>query len=340
MSNADNDFVQATDNLIALYRSLERRAIDLPSFSAMPLLISLWAFLKFEFLLMIGVILIIPVNLVIFVRNSFPGHWKYRRFFIQYIAYVLCWIWRGEAPFAPSIFIRPLLDIFMKRHFEHRLRRLRLEILLHDRLSDATRSSLTTRLDAALERWKSPRFATLFFTVLLPGIISFPSWYQQLIDFLTSIGFRVPALAGLGFLFQNMSTGGMVLLSLFGIGYLVAIPVTAFMAKRGLFIGVDPNLIYFPGAQEGAGAYLREREILNSVGLRAREPPIDLWILGVSYILTFLTLPVVWEDLIAWSQSFGPAEERALLIQLILQIVVWVVLFSVAAFRRGRTGRV
>jgi hypothetical protein len=41
------------------------------------------------------------------------------------------------------------------------------------------RSALLNRLDAARERWKSPRFAAIFVTVLLPGIISFPTWYKQ-----------------------------------------------------------------------------------------------------------------------------------------------------------------
>jgi len=68
----------------------------------------------------------------------------------------------------------------MKGHFKNRLRRLRLDILLQDGISDATRAALTGRLDAALERWKSPRFATLFFTVLLPGVVvSVPTWNRH-----------------------------------------------------------------------------------------------------------------------------------------------------------------
>jgi hypothetical protein len=149
MSDADNAFVQATDKLIALYRSIERSTLDLPLVSFMPLLIFFWSYLKFFFFFIVGLFLIIPTNLVILVRNLFPGHWRYRPFFLSHLYYVWLWLWRGEAPTAPAIFIRPLLNIFMTGHFDSRLRRLRAEILLRDGLSDATRSALLARLARA-----------------------------------------------------------------------------------------------------------------------------------------------------------------------------------------------
>jgi hypothetical protein len=188
MFNPDDAFVQATDNLLALYRNLERRTLDLPLVSVMPVLIFFWSLVKFEFFLMIGIVLIIPVNVVILIRNLFPGHWRYRPFFLTHIYYVWLWLWRGEAPTAPFILIRPLLTVLMKGHFERRLRRLRLELVLNDALSDATRSALLGRLDAALERWKAPRFTALFFTVVLPTIVAVPAYYKQLIEFLASFG--------------------------------------------------------------------------------------------------------------------------------------------------------
>lgn len=126
-SEADNAFVRATDDLIGLYRSVERNTLDLPLVSFMPFLIFLWATLRFSFFLCVGLFLIIPTNFVILIRNLFPGHWRYRPFFLRHIYYVWLWIWRGEAPTAPFILIRPLLSLFMKGHFERRLRRLRHE---------------------------------------------------------------------------------------------------------------------------------------------------------------------------------------------------------------------
>jgi len=159
MADADSSFTHATDSLIALYRTVERRTLDLPLISVMPLLIYLGEVLKFFFFLAVN-LFIIPVNLVILIRNFFPGYWKYRPFFLHQFCYLWLWVWRGEAPIVPLIFVRPLFNAFVKGHFERRLRRLRLEITLHNEISDATRAALVGRLDAALERSKFHRFAT------------------------------------------------------------------------------------------------------------------------------------------------------------------------------------
>jgi hypothetical protein len=207
-SNAENAFVEATDKLNGLYRGVERNTLDLPQVSVMPTLICAWAVLRFYFFFIVGIFLIVPTNLVILIRNLFPGHWRYRPFFLHHLYYVWLWVWRGEAPTMPGIFVRPLLNVFMKGHFERRLRRLRLEILLSDGLSDATRSALLARLDAALERWKSPRFAAIFYTVLLPAIASFPSWYKQLTEFLGLFEIHVPASVVVNFVSEHRPPAG------------------------------------------------------------------------------------------------------------------------------------
>src|SRR5262249_40348676 len=163
--------------------SIDRVTLDLPFISFMPFLNCMWAIVKFVFFLYVGVILIIPVNIIIFLRNLFPGHWRYRPFFLKHVYYLIVWIWRGEAPTFPFVFGRTLLTAFMKVHFERRLQRLRLEIL-DSEVSDATRSVVLGRIDAALERWKFPRFATVVYTIVLPAIISLPTWYKQFTEFL------------------------------------------------------------------------------------------------------------------------------------------------------------
>src|SRR5215831_38000 len=104
MPDADNKFVQATDSLIALYRTVERTTLDLPFLSFIPMLIFFWAFLKFYFFLVVSAVLIIPVNFIILIRNLFPGRWRYRPFFLSHLYYVWLWIWRCETPTAPLIF--------------------------------------------------------------------------------------------------------------------------------------------------------------------------------------------------------------------------------------------
>lgn len=286
MSDVDDAFIKASDSLLALYRGIERSAIDLPLLSVMPLLLSMWALVRFWFFFFVGFFLIIPINFVILIRNLsgwylFPGYWRYRPFFLSHLYYVWLWAWRGEAPTVPLIFFRPLLNVFMKAHFETRLRRLRLEIVLRNELSDTARSALLNRLDAALERWRSPQFAGVFFTLLLPGIISFPSWYKQLIEFQNAVGIPMPTNVVAG-LVSDMSTTDLLLYGATAVGYLLAVPTTGFMAKRGLFIGRESNRICFPGGKGGSGAYLKEKEILASVGLHAREMLIDCWLLAVS----------------------------------------------------------
>jgi hypothetical protein len=348
MSDTDDPLVHAIDNLIGLYRSVERHALDLPWLSLKPVLLSFWAFLRFYFFFLVGIFLIVPTNLVILIRNLFPGHWRYRPFFLPHIYYALLWLWRGEAPTAPLIFIRPLLNVFMKIHFERRLRRLRLEIVLRDELSDAVRATLLARLDSALERWKSPRFAAAFFTVLPPGIISFPSWYKNSNEFLGSLGIQMIPDAAVGFLSKHMSADSLRIFTFGALAYLFVVPITSFLAKRGLFIGRDSNRIWFPGGQAGAGIYAKEREILGSVGIRVREAPVDLWILGILGVLNLLFLKIIVKGLIASMEKYQSVlnesnmnfwNESNMLISQAVTDLLLVGLIIFVAIRRGRTGR-
>jgi hypothetical protein len=345
MSDSDNALVQATDDLIALYKSVERRTLDLPLFSLMPFLIFMWASLKFSFFLWVGILLIIPVNFVILIRNMFPGHWRYRPFFLAHVYYVWLWLWRGEAPTGPFLLVRPLLNVFMKAHFERRLRRLRLEALFNDSLPDATRSALLGRLDAALERWKAPRFSALFFTAILPTIVAVPAYYKQLIEFLGSLGIHMPTDVVFRFIAEKVSTDfWSMVIALSVPGYLLAIPVTALLAKRGLFLGAAPNRICFPGGQGGTGIYAKEREILSGVGVHIRETPFDIWFSGIAIALGYLLVLLTWDRYVSWMQSISPdaeaeISETQLVIQLIVQTSLFIGAFAIAALRRGRTGR-
>ena len=53
MSDTDQVFTQATHDLIALYRSIERKALALPLLSLRPALIGFWCYLEFLFFLII-----------------------------------------------------------------------------------------------------------------------------------------------------------------------------------------------------------------------------------------------------------------------------------------------
>jgi hypothetical protein len=49
ISTGESAFVRATDDLIALYRNVERHTLDLPWLSFVPFLICLWESIKFLF---------------------------------------------------------------------------------------------------------------------------------------------------------------------------------------------------------------------------------------------------------------------------------------------------
>lgn len=335
MSDAENAFAEATDQLIGLYRGVERRTLDLPLVSIMPMLIFLWAALKFEFFFVVGIFLIIPVNLVIAIRNCFPGHWRYRPFFLRQLHYVWIWLWRGEAPAAPLIFARPLLIILMKSHFQRRLRRLRQEILLGDGISDTARSALLGRLDAAIERWKSPQVTAAFTTILLPALASLPSWYKQLTEFFALFAVPLPPSLVANFAADQISPFVLHSLYSFGFAFLIAIPMTAFLAKRGLFLGADPGRICFPGGQDGHGVYPKEKAILGGVGVRMHEAPADLWLFVANLVLGLPLSLLYLNDMKAQPEY----RNYPVVGQLIIQGVVFLALLTLAFIRRGRTGR-
>jgi hypothetical protein len=236
----------------------------------------------------------------------------------------------------------------MKIHFERRLRRLRLEIVLRDELSDVMRSTLLARVDSALERWKAPRFAATFFTVLLPGIIYIPGWYKNSNEFFGSLGIQVIPDGAAGFISQHMSADSVRIFTVIALAYLIGVPITSFLAKRGLFIGRDSNRICFPGGQAGAGIYAKEREILGSVGIQAREAPVDLWILGIVGVLNLLFLKIIMKDWIVimakYQSVFNESNmnfwnESNMLISQAVNGALFVCLIIFVAIRRGRTGR-
>ena len=113
-----------------------------------------------------------------------------------------------------------------------------------------------------------------------------------------------------------ISQGALIILGQFAIGYLLTFPMTALMAKRGLFLGADR--IWFPGWQDGDGAYQKEREIFGSVELRVREAPVDLWVFGILMLISFAVAFLTFDQTIAWWQSWSaqPSPEGQFYIQM------------------------
>ena len=189
---------------------------------------------------------------------------------------------------------------FPEEHFARRLRRLRQEIALHDGLGDATRSTLTSRLDSAIERWSPPRYATLFFTFVVPAVLYLPTLAGKLTQFVESLGFRLPTEYAATLVSEP---GAIIALGQFAFFYLIGVPFTAFLAKRGLFIGADR--IWFPGWHDGSGAYQKEREIFSNVEIRVHEAPIDLWVFTILFLILYGFQLLTSDAQMAWSWRRG-----------------------------------
>ncbi len=133
---------------------------------------------------------------------------------------------------------------------------------------------------------------------------------------LGSFGVRPLTDVLVNFISENFSTDTLIILGTSAPGYLVIIPITAFL-----------------------------REILTSVGVRIRETPIDLWLFGLVLVLSWILLLLTWDHWAAWMQSYYEAQEileKQLEMQMFTAAIsgsLMVCALFVAAFRRRRTGR-
>jgi hypothetical protein len=69
---------ESISDLVAAYRDIERRRLWLPAVSFYPALVGLWASFKCTMLFLLDLIVFIPLNLLVFLRNLLPGRWSYR----------------------------------------------------------------------------------------------------------------------------------------------------------------------------------------------------------------------------------------------------------------------
>jgi hypothetical protein len=144
------------DALEALYKDVERRSFSLPTFSLSPFVIGLWNTIKWEVCLFLDIFLFLPMNAIIFVRNLFPGRWRYRSFSGRYWKYVINWLWRGEAPTWPFGVIRPLVTFMRIVHVHSRFRTIERYIFLDDTLTEEDRIDLNKKVAVALDYWRRP----------------------------------------------------------------------------------------------------------------------------------------------------------------------------------------
>ena len=309
---------KALDALEALYKDVERRSFSLPSFSLSPFVIGLWNGIKFWVCLYLDMLLFLPMNAIIFVRNLFPGRWRYRSFSGSYWKYAITWLWRGEAPYPPFGVIRPLVTFMGTVHVYSRFRTIERCIYLDDTLTDEDRTDLNKKIAAVLDHWRRPTMGQVVYSYALPvvGLLInvyksfFPSELPQWVGFV-----------------------GLLLLS-----YALGFVVSAFMFKRSLMLGASGRAIYFPGAISGNQGYGKEGEILDSVGINTREWPFDIALFVISLAIGLVS----YRTESAFYQSVGvpvPALSYNVGVVILVEGALFVMLIVLALYRRRITGR-
>jgi len=308
---------KAVDALEALYKDVERRSFSLPTFSLSPFVIGTWNVFKFYVCLLLDMLLFLPMNAIIFVRNLFPGRWRYRSFSRSYWKYVITWLWRGEAPVYPFGVIRPLVTFMGTVHVYNRFRTIARCIYLDDTLTEEDRTDLNKKVAEALDHWRRPTMVQVVFSYVLPaggfliGVYNkfFPAELPQWVGF---VGFLL-------------------------LGYAITFVTSAFMFKRSLMLGASGRALYFPGAISGNQGYGKEREILDSVGIKTREWPFDIALVFISFAIGLVSFRTNIEFFQSLGMSVPPSNNVR--VQMLVADAIDVMLPVLALYRRRMTGR-
>ena len=81
MSESNTNCEKTIEDILSLYRDVERRSLTLPAVSFFPLLVVFWKAILFEVFVLLDMLLLVPMNVVILLRNLiFSGEWRYRSF--------------------------------------------------------------------------------------------------------------------------------------------------------------------------------------------------------------------------------------------------------------------
>lgn len=302
--------------LESLYKDVERRSFSLPAFSLSPFAIGLWKIIKFEVWLLLDILLLLPMNATIFIRNLFPGRWPYRSFSGRYWQYAISWLWRGEAPTFPLGVIRPLVIFMVIVHAHGRFRTIGRHIYLDDTLTEEDRTYLNKKIVSASEHWRRPTGVQVVYSYVLPVGGPLIGFYKLLSPE------ELPQWVGLV---------GLLLLA-----YSITFVVSAFMFKRSLMLGASGRAIYFPGAIAGNEGYGKERDILDPVGIKIREWPFDIALDFISLTIGYLSVP-------AWSRFYESLGESIAsyysVVSMLVQGALFVMLTVLVLYRRRMTGR-
>jgi len=319
-SRPASDYARAVDELLQLYTRIDMAVPSLPIASVMPFVKYIWGFIKFEFALIGDILLMVPINIVVFIRNIFPGRWSYKCFSSRYLKTVAGWLWMGECTI-PFIVLRPLVIILLHWHFRNRLSAMRHQLLLETGFSEDAAKAALAKLDRAMEFWQQRTTAkSVILTWFLPLIGPFTQLWQ----------FFVPAA------FVPAPTWGRFA-AITSFTYALSILASAFLVKRGLMLGETGRAAYYPGFAPGPGFYVQEKKILSALGLTVREFPLDIAVLAGGFLLTFLTLGNQLEAYEALGMSH--VDPQFFFTEMVIIYAIFIPIMIVSWMRRKKLGR-
>jgi hypothetical protein len=216
------------------------------------------------------ILLIVPINIVVFVRNLFPGRWSYKCFSWRYVKGAARWVWMGENT-VPSIFLRPVVISLLHWHFRSRLSAIRRQLLVENGFADDAAKATIAKIDRAMEFWQQRITAK---SIALTWVLPLIGPVTELWKWFVPSAF-VPSWAPFA-VFMSVS-------------YLLTILASSFLVKRGLALGETGRAACYPGFASGPGFYVQEKKILNAFGFEMREFPVDIAVIVGSVLLTALT---------------------------------------------------
>lgn len=306
--------------LASLYSEIERRSLSISTFSFMPFVIYLWATIKFTLWFYLDILIFIPMNLAIFIRNLFPGRWRYRFFSGVYFKRVAQWIWSGEIPVVAMVAMRSITYAFLRMHFRNRLELIQRSIRIEENLPEEQEKKLLDVVDKMLLRWPPWKLPQLLLTYGLPILSPIVGLYQLVLPGSPPVW-----------------TGFVILMSL---SWALAFVASGFLIKRGLMLGGNARLAYFPGFLTGRGAYAIEEKILEDFGVARKEFPLG-------FVLSLLLIPVgflqalsMYDTGIYHAMSGEQAFSKEIyLAQSMTVSILIAILGFVALARRSRLGR-
>jgi hypothetical protein len=117
--------------------------------------------------------------------------------------------------------------------------------------------------------------------------------------------------------------------------------ISTLVVRRGLLLGGSGRSCYFPGAILGPGAYATEKCIFEPISVDAREIPIDIFAVALTFSIQPLLVKIQFEvsQRLSMILSLPPVSQIEYLKMAWFYLVIMICLCSLVYYRRTRLNR-